>query len=358
MDFSILLTKFSSQYFFGVTSKTKKMKQLLIALLCIQGCNLFSFGQSEKKSNHLPVFDIHVHAFKVNPDWGAPMCPWFLSSMPGTDPNLPMVDISKVDCDDPLIPAKSDKEMQDEVIKSIHNLNMTMVAFGDAEILHNWVNAAPPGRIIPGIGFNSAKEISVEAFRDSLSNGFYKVMAEIAPQYEGISPGDMSLDPYFAIAEELNFPVRIHMGTGGNGQANTYQPTFRASMGNPFLLEDLLARHPKLKIWVMHAGYPMLEELIALMGANAYVYLDISGFIWSYPLDEIHFYIQRLIQAGFEKRIIYGTDFMIWPKLFETSMNVIETAPYLSEVQKRDILFNNAARFFRMEKDKFDWPDE
>ena len=113
-----------------------------------------------------------------------------------------------------------------------------------------------------------------------------------------------------------------------------------------------------MKIWVMHAGYPMLEEMIALMGANAYVYLDISGFIWSYPKDEISYYIQRLIRAGFGTRIIYGPDFMMWPGLFETSMGVIQNADYLTEEQKRDILFNNAVRFFRLDESQFDWPEE
>jgi predicted TIM-barrel fold metal-dependent hydrolase len=235
-------------------------------------------------------------------------------------------------------------------------MNMTIVAFGDPEILHNWIEAAPSGRIIPGIGISSAKEMSVEAFREALSHGFYKVMAEVAPQYQGLSPSDPSLDPYFAVAEELNIPVGIHMGTGGNGMANITQPKYRASMGNPLLLEDLLARHPKLKIWVMHAGYPMLQEMIALMGAHAYVYVDISGMIWSYPLGEVNYYIKRLVQAGFGKRILYGTDFILWPRMIETSMGVIEHAQYLSEDQKRDILFNNAVRFFRMDKSQFDWP--
>jgi hypothetical protein len=128
-------------------------------------------------------------------------------------------------------------------------------------------------------------------------------------------------------------------------------------LGNPLLLEDLLARHPKMKIWVMHAGYPLLEEMIALMGAHAYVYVDISGMIWSYPLDDIHRYIKGLVHAGFGKRILYGTDFIMWPRMIETSMGVIEHAQYLSEGQKRDILFNNAARFFRMDESQFDWPE-
>jgi predicted TIM-barrel fold metal-dependent hydrolase len=37
----------------------------------------------------------------------------------------------------------------------------------------------------------------------------------------------MSLDPYYAVAEELNIPVGIHMGTGGNGQANLTNANYK-----------------------------------------------------------------------------------------------------------------------------------
>jgi hypothetical protein len=325
------------------------LKNILSIVLIVLAVN--SFGQTPSKSKHLPIIDVHVHTMKVNPANLREMCPWFLTSMPGGDPNEKMTFKPGEGCANPLQPARSDAEMQAAVMETMERLNMTLVAFSDAEILHRWYNAAPKGRIIPGIGIGSG--MTVQAFKDSLSNGFYKVMSEVAPQYQGISPSDMSLDAYFAVAEELNMPVGIHMGTGGNGMANITRPTFRASLGNPLILEDLLARHPKLKIWVQHAGYPMIDELIALMGANAYVYCDISGMIWSYPLDEVNVYIKRIVQAGFGKRIMYGTDFMSWPKLFETSIGVIENAQYLSFDQKRDILFNNAVRFFRLDPTQF-----
>lgn len=326
------------------------LKNILSIIFIASGVCVF--GQTPTKSKHLPIIDVHVHTMKVNPNFSSEMCPWFLSNMPGGDPNEKMQFSASGNCANPLKPAKSDAEMQAAVLETMERLNMTMVAFSDTEILHKWYNAAPKGRIIPGIGIESG--MTVQAFRDSLTNGFYKVMSEVAPQYQGMSPSDMSLDPYFAVAEELNIPVGIHMGTGGNGMANITQPKYRASMGNPLLLEELLIRHPRLKIWVQHAGYPMIDELIALMGANAYVYCDISGFIWSYPLEEIHAYIKRIVQAGFGKRIMYGTDFMMWPKLFETSIGVIENAQYLSFDQKRDILFNNAVRFFRLDEKQFE----
>ena len=315
--------------------------------LCIGS---FSYAQETIKK-HLPIIDVHVHAMKVNPAFAMDMCPWFLKDMPGSDPGQPPPAFINTQCADPLKAAKSDKEMQDAVLATMNRLNITAIAYGDAGILRNWQNAAP-GRIIPGIGISSPNEMTVQAFSDSLTSGFYKVMGEVAPQYQGMSPSDTSLDKYFAIAEKLNIPVGIHMGTGGNGMANISSPKYRASMGNPFLLEDLLARHPKLKIWVMHAGYPMADEMIALMGANAYVYIDLAGFIWSYPLEEINDYIRRLVQAGFGKRIMYGTDLLVWPKLLETSIGVIENANYLSFEQKRDILYNNAVRFFRLDESK------
>jgi len=281
-----------------------------------------------------------------------PMCPWFLKDMPGSDPNEPAPKFMNGGCAIPLYPAKSDADMQDQVVGTMKRLNMTLVVYGDPNIIRSWQKAAP-GRIIPGIGVSSPKDMTVVAFTDSLSSGFYKVMGEVAPQYQGLSPSDASLDAYFATAEKLNIPVGIHMGTGGNGMANLTSPKYRASLGNPLLMEDLLARHPKLKVWLMHAGYPMVDEMIALMGANAYVYVDIAGLIWSYPQAEVNAYIKRMVQAGFGKRIMYGTDLMIWPKLTETSIALIENADYLSFDQKRDILFNNAVRFFRLDPKKY-----
>ena len=334
--------------------KQPLMKQSLLLLACLGGLTTGIQAQSTPPKRPLPIIDVHVHAMKVTPGFSVEMCPWFLRDMPGGDPNQPMSmgDIFKADCAEPLKPAKSDQEMQTAVLGTMERLNMTIVAFGDPVILRNWKKAAP-GRVIAGIGVSSPKDMTVQAFTDSLSSGFYKVMGEVAPQYQGLSPSDMSLDGYFAAAEKLNIPVGIHMGTGGNGMANLTQPAYRASLGSPFLLEDMLARHPKLKVWVMHAGYPMIDEMIALMGANAYVYVDLAGFIWSYPQPEIHAYLKRLVQAGFGKRILYGTDLLIWPKLIETSLSVIENADYLSFDQKRDILFNNAVRFFRLDASKF-----
>ncbi len=123
------------------------MKRSLTLSILIFGLAQFASAQTQK----LPIFDIHVHTMKVNPDWASPMCPWFLSDMPGGDPTQAPPSFMSLDCVDPLQPAKSDEEMQEEVIKRIKDFNMTIVAYGDDEILRNWVEAAPAGRVIPAI---------------------------------------------------------------------------------------------------------------------------------------------------------------------------------------------------------------
>jgi predicted TIM-barrel fold metal-dependent hydrolase len=45
---------------------------------------------------------------------------------------------------------------------------------------------------------------------------------------------------------------------------------------------------------------------------------------------------------------MFGSDQMVWPGVIERSIAVIEEAPFLTESQKRDIFYNNAARFLRL----------
>jgi uncharacterized protein len=303
-----------------------------------------------------PVLDVHVHAMDESfPGMDVPMCPntpKFLASDPATK-EAPFGWVQD-ECTPKLYPAAKGEYIKD-VVAEMDRLNVTAVVFGDPKSVQKWKDAAP-GRVIPGTGFEEGMQpgarVPLDELRKDFTTGGFKVMGEIGLQYEGLSPSDPSVDQYFALAEELDIPVAIHMGTGGSGRANITTPKFRGSMGNPLLLEELLARHPKLRVQVMHAGYPMIEEMLTLLQANSHVYVDVAGLIWSYPLSEVNRYIQRLVDAGFEDRVMFGTDQLEWPKLMTYSISIIQNADYLTPEQKRDILYNNAARFLRLDAAK------
>jgi predicted TIM-barrel fold metal-dependent hydrolase len=46
---------------------------------------------------------------------------------------------------------------------------------------------------------------------------------------------------------------------------------------------------------------------------------------------------------------MFGSDQMFWPETIELAIEGVESADFLSEEQKRDIFYNNAVRFFRLE---------
>jgi predicted TIM-barrel fold metal-dependent hydrolase len=319
---------------------------------------LFAFAtclaQAQSPSNKRPpVIDIHVHTLGGGMGMG-PMCPFnpqFLASDPRSKEDS--MGWAKQDCTLQLEGAKTPDEYMKAMLEEYEQLNVTAVVMGDAKSVQKWKDAAP-ARIITGTSFDNTmgggKYAALDEMRAAFTKGGMQVMGEVGLQYQGVSPSDPSVDAYFALAEELDIPVGIHMGTGGSGRANIGMPKFRGSMGNPLLLEEVLARHPKLRLWIMHAGYPMIDNLLTLLQANSHVYVDVAGLIWSYPLKEVHGYIQRIVEAGFEDRVMFGTDQLIWPKLMATSIGVIEGATYLSPQQKRDILYNNAARFLRLSK--------
>jgi uncharacterized protein len=62
--------------------------------------------------------------------------------------------------------------------------------------------------------------------------------------------------------------------------------------------------------------------------------------------------LKRIVEAGFGKRVMFGSDQMNWPCSIESGIEAIELAEFLSEDQKRDILYINAARFLRLSDDE------
>jgi predicted TIM-barrel fold metal-dependent hydrolase len=99
----------------------------------------------------------------------------------------------------------------------------------------------------------------------------------------------------------------------------------------------------------MHAGWPMLDEMVGLLYAHPQVYVDIALINWELPRAEFHAYLRRLVESGFDKRIMFGSDLTMWPEAIGLAIEAIESAEFLTHEQKRDIFYNNAARFLRID---------
>jgi predicted TIM-barrel fold metal-dependent hydrolase len=74
--------------------------------------------------------------------------------------------------------------------------------------------------------------------------------------------------------------------------------------------------------------------------------------VYTEPRAAFYRYLQEIVEAGYGDRVMFGSDQMIWPGIIEPSIEAIEQAPFLTPEQKRDILYNNAARFLRLGKEE------
>jgi hypothetical protein len=202
--------------------------------------------------------------------------------------------------------------------------------------------------------FDSATELpDIQWLRREIAAGRIRALGELEPQYLGMSPDDQRLEPYWRLAEEFDIPVGIHMGPGPPGAAYESSPVpfkspgFLMAAGDPLLLERVLLRHQRLRLFVMHAGWPRLDEMIALLYAHPNVYVDVAGLQSAAITPRAGYlsYLQRLVESGFAGRIMFGSDF---PNQVEAGIDAIVGASFLNTEQQADILCGNAARFLRL----------
>lgn len=297
-----------------------------------------------------PIIDMHLHAhsLKMYGDRPPAVCTGdqdivFLA----VDPREAVTADRVKSCRAPLAAPADDAQLLRQTVAMLERYDIRAVATGPLDEVTRW-RAAAPSRIIPAVPFDDYEKRDPEAYRALFREGRFAVFAEISAQYNGLSPGDPSLEPFLALAEELDIPVGIHMGEGPPGAAYRGSPKYRAGLTSPFLLEDVLLRHPRLRVYVMHAGSPLLEEMIAMLHAHPRLYVDIAGNNWQIPRRQFHDQLRRLVEAGFGKRILFGSDAMVWPDTIPVAIESIETAAFLTPEQKRDIFHDNAVRFLRL----------
>lgn len=324
--------------------------RLAAFLLC-----LLSFAVSGQE--RLPVIDVHLHALPADHQGPPPVAMCTPFPIPVWDQKAPygqayMAMLKNPPCDDPVWSAETDSELLSRTLAVMERRNVFGVLSGTVDLVSKWHELAPD-RFYRGLGFQLTPDApSPESLERLHLDGRLDVLAEITNQYLGIPPNDPRMEPYWNLAEKLDLPVGIHIGNGPPGVIYLGADGYRARLHSALTLEEVLIRHPDLRIYIMHAGYPLVDDLLALLYAHPQVYVGLGVIIYTQPRAAFYGFLQRIMEAGYGKRVMFGSDQMVWPETIERSIEVIEEAPFLSDEQKRDILYNNAARFLRLSDDE------
>lgn len=307
-----------------------------------------------RAAENLPILDMHLHAMAADAQGPPPLglCTPF-PELPAWNPAQPyaaaFVQLLKhPPCPDPVWSPMTDEEVMAQTIAAMERHDVFGVLSGPPDRVAAWM-AAAPGRFIAGRELAFGPDTASPAqLRSEHAAGRFAVLAEVLNQYAGLAPDDARLEPYWALAEELDVPVGIHVGPGPPGAPYLGFTGYRARLHSALTLEDVLVRHPRLRVYVMHAGFPMLDDLLAVLYTHPQVYVDVGVIVYTQPRAAFYRYLQGIVEAGFGGRVLFGSDQMVWPGAIERSIAVIEAAPFLTPAQKRDIFYNNAARFLRL----------
>jgi predicted TIM-barrel fold metal-dependent hydrolase len=179
--------------------------------------------------------------------------------------------------------------------------------------------------------------------RSEIVEGRIGAIGELFNVYAGVAPDDPRMWPYFDLAAEYDLLVLVHADAGPppEGRVEGCCAAFNGNLGHPVLYEPILARHPQLRLVLYHVFRPdFVREAIELLDRYPNVMVETSP-MTLVPTPLVHSAIEAFVQAGHGDRIVFGSDY--WGAI-PGSIEVIESAPFLSETQKRAILHDNAAR--------------
>jgi predicted TIM-barrel fold metal-dependent hydrolase len=234
------------------------------------------------------------------------------------------------------------------------------VVSGPLRQVQTWKSRDEDNRIVQGvlvikpndrISANDQKIDPVQ-FEKLVKAGKIEVFGEVIPLLAGMTICDPEWQPYLKICEQYDIPLCLHTGGGPPDAQLTFAPKTRYRLGDPYLIEDVLVRYPKLRVYMCHAGGEWHEHTLVMMQSYPQLYTDLGAYLWACPLIKRYAreFLANAKEAGFLDRVMFGSDQEIWPHAIEMSIDYLNSLDFLTEEDKRDILYNNAARFLRLKE--------
>lgn len=226
---------------------------------------------------------------------------------------------------------------------------------GIPESVEQWTSEDSSQRIIRGILIFHPDDYGLDSvkFEQMIIDKKIEIFGEIGAYYSGTTLSDDVWQPYLRICEKYDIPVAVHTGGGDPGGTYTWSPNARLRLGDPYLIEDVLVKYPKLRIYLMHnGGEEWHEHALRLMAYYPQLYTDIAVMLWVEPNTQrtVTDFLRNAKHAGYLDRVMFGSDQMTWPYAIGKSIEFLNSLEFLTEQDKDDIFYNNAAKFLRLDE--------
>jgi uncharacterized protein len=204
------------------------------------------------------------------------------------------------------------------------------------------IHARYPGRFFtfvtldPTDGMRAVKEFE-RLVKEEGANGL-----RLSALYNGVTANDRRYYPLYAKAAELDVPVRIYT-------AMNYANDRPYDLGHPRHLDDVAVDFPELRIVAGLAGWPWVNEMVALLRRHPNLYVDTAahhpryfaqpGSGWEQFMQFGNTLLQDKVMVGLS-RYLFGTS-------FEALIEDYKNLPLKEKVVEK-WLYGNAATFHRL----------
>ena len=275
-----------------------------------------------------PIIDMHMHAYADADFWG-----------PAPNPATGMESVAS---------AAEHRQRCVELMRE-HRVVLAVIDENKPGAVAPWVELLGADRVIAA---SSDEYQPIDEFERDVASGRIELFGEVEATYQGRSPADPTLMPYYAIAEKYGIPAAVH--TGGSFPGITRRnKRFRMRFGDPLLLEDVLVAHPDLKLYLMHAGTHFYDRAAVMMVQYPDLYVDIGVLAW---IPDARKFLEPFLKLARHHevldRVMFGSDQMVWPEAIELSIATIQSLDLLTLAEKQGIFYDNAARFLGLGEDE------
>ncbi|MBC2806804.1 amidohydrolase family protein [Rhizobium ruizarguesonis] len=204
------------------------------------------------------------------------------------------------------------------------------------------IHQAFPGRFFlmatfdPKDGMRAVREFE-RLVRDDKVNGL-----RVSPLYNGIPANDRRYYPLYAKCVELDVPVRIYTSMN-------YANDRPYDLGHPRHLDDVAVDFPELRIVAGLAGWPWVNEMVALLRRHPRLYADTAAHHPRY-FGQPGSGWEQFLQFGntlLQDKIMVGLSRYLFAIPFEDIIEAYRNLPLKEKVVEK-WLYGNAVDFFRL----------
>jgi hypothetical protein len=185
----------------------------------------------------------------------------------------------------------------------------------------------------------------LKELEELFKNKTFRSLGETSFHSMGILPTEERFDNYWKLAEKYQIPIGFHADAGPYKRDMAQTPNWNEAYGNPLLLLPILKKYPKLKIYLMHYPGRYFNECIEVMKQYDQIYCEITAVSMFAPKERWEPRVKKLFEEGLGNRLMFGSDYV---GTIRKNIEIIYNLDWLSDNQKRDVYYNNAAKFLKL----------